>query len=593
MIKVFKIITNRNFLPILVVLIISILAARRLLFERGYFVMHDDLQMMRQLEMEKCFLDGQIPCRWVPDMGFGFGFPLFNYYPPLPYLVGEAFRIIGFSFVETIKLTFELSLILSGISMYFLAKEFFGKIGGVLASGFYVWAPYRAVDIFVRGAMNESWAFILFPLIFLFSYRLVTSDKFKVTSNVIFLSLSYSLLIMTHNIMVLIFTPVFIIWVFIWLWQSGKWTRLLDLVKSGLLAIGISAFFIIPVIFERKLVRIENLIGGYYDYAGHFASLRQLFVSRFWGYGGSIWGPNDGMSFQVGHLHWILSLVIGFSLFLYLLRKRNGWVKTFRTNNLLLITCYLILTGWFSIFLVHYKSYPIWKNIAILSYVQFPWRFLSIVVFSLSFLVGVIPGVFVSFKERKRLLSKLILTPPQILVTTFLLATLIFFNWNYFLPMNGAMGRITDGEKFSGVSWELQQGGGVTDYLPLAADRQPHAASGGIADVYSGDVEIKNALQGTYWVKLYAKVESDFGLVRINVFDYPNWRVFANNSRVDIFVPDDEEIGRIHFTLPQGEYLVYAQLFNTWPRTLGNLISLFTMGGLLVYLLRQNKLLHA
>src|SRR3972149_11191211 len=83
-----KVISSPDFLPMFFVLILSILAGRHL-FTPGYFNMHDDLQMMRQLEMEKCILDGQIPCRWVPDMGYGFGFPLFNFYPPLPYLVGQ------------------------------------------------------------------------------------------------------------------------------------------------------------------------------------------------------------------------------------------------------------------------------------------------------------------------------------------------------------------------------------------------------------------------------------------------------------------------------------------------------------------------
>jgi hypothetical protein len=35
-----------------------------------------------------------------------------------------------------------------------------------MSSVFYVWAPYRALDVYVRGAMNESWAFVWFPLIF-------------------------------------------------------------------------------------------------------------------------------------------------------------------------------------------------------------------------------------------------------------------------------------------------------------------------------------------------------------------------------------------------------------------------------------------
>ena len=78
-----KLISSPNFWPLIIILAFALLAGRTLLTP-GYFIMHDDLQMMRQLEMEKCFLDRQIPCRWIPDMGYGFGFPLFNFYPPLP-----------------------------------------------------------------------------------------------------------------------------------------------------------------------------------------------------------------------------------------------------------------------------------------------------------------------------------------------------------------------------------------------------------------------------------------------------------------------------------------------------------------------------
>ena len=106
-------------LLIFLVLIFGVLASRDL-FRSGYFIMHDDLQMMRQLEMEKCFLDGQIPCRWVPDMGYGFGYPLFNFYPPFPYMLGEIFRVLGFAFTTTIRLTFALSIIASGIIMFLL-----------------------------------------------------------------------------------------------------------------------------------------------------------------------------------------------------------------------------------------------------------------------------------------------------------------------------------------------------------------------------------------------------------------------------------------------------------------------------------------
>src|SRR5579864_6221873 len=116
-----KLIKSSNFWPLVIVIAFGLLAGKGL-FGPGYFNMHDDLQMMRQLEMEKCFMTLQIPCRWVPDMGYGFGFPLFNFYPPLPYLFGELVRVFGIQFVDTVKLTFIFAFIASGTSMYFLAN---------------------------------------------------------------------------------------------------------------------------------------------------------------------------------------------------------------------------------------------------------------------------------------------------------------------------------------------------------------------------------------------------------------------------------------------------------------------------------------
>ena len=62
---------------IVVIIFILGLSVSQPLMKTGYFSHQDDLQVMRIFEMRKCFSDFQIPCRWVPDMGWGNGFPLF------------------------------------------------------------------------------------------------------------------------------------------------------------------------------------------------------------------------------------------------------------------------------------------------------------------------------------------------------------------------------------------------------------------------------------------------------------------------------------------------------------------------------------
>jgi len=64
------------------------------LFKSGYFSHQDDLQVIRLVEMRKCFADFQIPCRWVPDMGWGNGFPLFNFYGVFTYYLGAVISFL-------------------------------------------------------------------------------------------------------------------------------------------------------------------------------------------------------------------------------------------------------------------------------------------------------------------------------------------------------------------------------------------------------------------------------------------------------------------------------------------------------------------
>lgn len=575
-----------NFWPLVIIIFFAILAGRFLIFKSGYFNMHDDLQMMRQLEMEKCFLDGQIPCRWVPDMGYGFGFPLFNFYPPLPYLIGEVIRVLGASFVTTVKLTFALSFVVSGVGMYFLAKDFFGRSGGVLASVFYIWAPYHSVDVYVRGAMNEAWALAWFPFIFWAGYRLVKEKKNQ-AQWIIGLALSWFALLTSHNLMVLIFAPLFIIWIFLHMWQEKSLKRIPQLAISGILAFGLAAYFTLPALIENKLTQIESVLVGYYDFTAHYVSVGQLLFSRFWGYGPSVWGiKDDRMSFQVGYAHWILSLlVIVFVLVKIRNLKKEGKniLAEIRKDVLLLVVSFFFLFGWAATFMAHPRSTFVWLAIPQLRLVQFPWRFLAIVIFAFSFLVGALPGLFEKLKIPKKFLTKTLVTYFQMIISLVLILIMLIFNWNYFKPEYGKMGPLTDEEKFSDAAWELQQTAGIYDYLPSTAKTAPKEPRKELAEFIEGEGEITKVEEGTYWGKFNANVESEEALIRINIFEFPNWVVTVDGLEVETFIDEDEVWGRMYIDISKGEHLVYAQLYNTWPRTAGNLISLISWAGLITF----------
>jgi len=563
----------KNKILVLLVIVLGLLASRDL-FRFGYFNMHDDLQMMRQLQMEKCFLDGQVPCRWVPDMGYGYGYPLFNFYPPLPYLFGEGFRAIGVPFTDTAKYLFALSIIFSGITMYYFAKELYGKIGGFLSSAFYIWAPYHATDIYVRGAMNEAWALVWFPLIFLSAYKILTAEKVPnwLSKWGLVFSLSWFALLTSHNLMVLILAPVLGIWLMVEIIRRKKYGRILHYLIYSLLSLGLASFFTIPALFENNLTQVRSQLQGYYNYTAHFVSLRQLFVSRFWGFGGSIFGTNDGMAFQVGHIHTLFAILASVVGFLILIKKRKKILELVGSNEVVLISLYIIVVGWLSAFMAHQKSYLIWELIPQLGYLQFPWRFLTLVIFSFSIMAGFFIFILFGWIKEKPFIVRMPVKMFQIIFVFITVISVVAFNWNYFKPEG--IGGVVDSAKFTGEAWRLQQTAGIYDYLPQTAKIAPDNPRRTLVEIMDGEVGVSGGEQGTYWVSFNADIESDNAVLRLNVLDFPEWRVFANGNRIEKYIAEEEMFGRIWFDLPRGEYQIYAQIFNTPIRTYANIISL-------------------
>ena len=178
----------KNFVAILVILLASIVISLPLL-KPGLYVIHDDQQIARLFLFDEALKSGQFPVRWVDGLGFGFGYPLFVFYPPFVYMLGELFHLIGSGFINSIKLVFFASIIASGFAMYILAKEFWDKYSAVVASVFYLLVPYRALDIYVRGALSESFSFVWLPLILWSLYRLKRTEKaFYIYISAIFLA---------------------------------------------------------------------------------------------------------------------------------------------------------------------------------------------------------------------------------------------------------------------------------------------------------------------------------------------------------------------------------------------------------------------
>jgi len=521
--------------------------------------MHDDMQAMRVLQMDKCIKDGQIPCRWVPDMGYGYGYPQFIYYSPLPYYVMEIFHLGGLQIIDSVKAGIILGFLLSGLAMYLLGRSLWGNLGGVVAAVFYVYAPYHASDIYTRGAMGEFWALVFLPLVFWAIYEFVQTEKKKY---MIFLALSTGGLLITHNITSFAFFPLAGLWglfLLIRYKKIGLWKKLL---VSALWGTGFAGFFLLPVIFEKNFAHVETMTVGYFNYLAHFVSLKQLFVSSHWGYGSSELGSYDDLSFFIGTMQWFFSaLAVAVA---FILRKRE---KMFS------VVVFLFLIGIAATFMTHQRSSFIWSKISLLSYFQFPWRFLTIIIFAASILSGyVIYGIKNS--------------ATRIFLCAFMIYLVLLLNGSYFRPREWY--NITDKEKFSGPLWEKELTISIYDYLPIFAKNPPDKEAPLKPTVTEGIAEFSSYLKGSDWQKGDMVVSSEKAKIILPLYYFPGFKVWVDGRTIKT-IDFNNDLGLISFELGKGHHKIYVKLLRTPVRVLGDCLSLASVL-LLVYILSGKRL---
>jgi hypothetical protein len=282
----------------------------------------------------------------------------------------------------------------------------------------------------------------------------------------------------------------------------------------------------------------------------------------------------------------VLAIVVGLLLLVRAVRERRV-----KKDRVLLTTCYMLLVGWFAAYMTHLKSIWIYQLIPQLSYIQFPWRFLTITIFAFSFVVGYLPGLIAKMKAKHGFFVKLIITPPQLIVTFVLILILVSMNWRYFRVER--TGPVTDKEKFSGEAWRIQQTAGIYDYLPIYAKTAPKSTPSAPVELIEGDGLVSGMGQGTYYTKFNANVESETAKVRVSTLYFPGWRAFikenSNIKELDIYIPEEEEWGRMWIDLPQGEHEVLLQLFNTPVRTYSNILSILSFAVLFSYPVWKNR----
>ncbi|MCR4326812.1 MAG: 6-pyruvoyl-tetrahydropterin synthase-related protein [Candidatus Roizmanbacteria bacterium] len=347
--------------------IVACIGAILPLLNNSYFSMHDQQHVVRLYLMNVGMHQGIWYPRLVDGLGFGFGYPLFNFYPPLFYFIAQVFVLIGMGYIWSIKLALISLFVISYVGMYGLVYALTkNRVAATLAGVLYVLAPYHAVLIFVRGAFAEFTGYAFIPLVLWGFVRIVQNRR------TVLYGTAVAALLLSHPFVSFPFFLLFPLLFFATLFFEQERIRIiLQTAYATLIGFAIAAFFWLPSMMERNETLVSRILTTQLaDYKMHFLYLRQLLYSR-WDYGGSIYGLEDGMSFQIGFVH-IALVAITATFTVYTLWKTKSYKKVPMELS------YGLLLG-VAILMTTFKTQWIWDRISFLWYLQFPWRFLVFV----------------------------------------------------------------------------------------------------------------------------------------------------------------------------------------------------------------------
>lgn len=533
-------------------LIIGVCVFLRPIFGPGLFHSHEMWNnIIRLSELDESITHGRLYPRLFSNLLGGYGMPFLNFYAPLTFYVGELFHCLGMSYLTSIQSVFVLGALLAAVGMFLFVRSLWGKVPALVAALAYLFAPYHIVDIYVRGNIAEFFAMGMLPFV-LWSFTELTMRKNKAW--IVLASLIYGLFILSHNITALFGTGFLGSYLLFRFLAQRKDFPISRVFIALLLGLGLSAFFWLPALIEKEFVRASILIEGANLLEDHFVYFSQL-VNPSWGFGLSVAGSEDGMSFQIGILHWLgfAGAIVG-----VILGKKKG------ENSFGGTVAFFAVVAIMCVFLMLPVSGFVWKRIELVRFIQFPWRLLLFVSFSTSVLIGA--AIHALPRESK-------VYPVGVLLT----AVLCIVVYGSYCKVEGYYPTRV---KYNGFNTRRARVDTVAgEYVPKTALSIPEKISDNDLIIAQGEVQWKNLYICDASYEYHIRVSRP-STIKCEALWYPGWNVYLNDRIIESY-PSKEE-GLIEFRVPRGDYLCKVRFEETPLRLAADYTSAFAIFSILI-----------
>lgn len=477
------------------------------LFHKGFFITDDgEWMIIRFSAFYSAIRDGQFPVRFLHRLYFGYGYPVPTFlYPGFMYFA-VPIHLLKIGFITTIKIIIGISLFGTTIFTYFWLSKFFNRISSLLGSIFSLYIPYHMYDIFTRGSVGEIFALLWIPYIFWMIER----------KSIFFTAIGISFLLISHNSLAAIFLPIIIFYMALNALNSpNKKAQLYYYICVLVVGLGMAAFFLLPAIFELSLTNFSKIKVS--DPFSYFANIQLIGYST------------------------IFILIIAL-LFLF----KISFKKTKQYKEQLFI--FFLIVTLLCVFLSSSASRTVWYFLPS-SFIQFPFRLLSIFLLSVPFLIA-----FITSKLQKKY------------QTMFIIASLIILIFSVYKFINIQTIDKDDGYYSTNDATTTVQ----DEYLPVWVKEKVSKRPADKVEIVEGQGKIENVLSTNKKISFNLNLAKN-SLVRVNTIYWPGWNALVDDKNTKITYQNPKGVMELHIS--QGKHRVQLIFQETSLRIIADIIS--------------------
>lgn len=485
--------------------------------------------------------------RWTEWANFGYGEPRFVFYPPLSWLLGALLgRLLPWTWVLPVLVVSVETL--AGLSAYaLLRRAASSRRAALVGAAAFAANPYALLVVYVRSDFAELLAVALFPLLFLAALRLAglldsgpagfpRVAAFALVFCAIWLSNAPAAVIASYTAALL----------FLLAALERRSLRPLAAGASGLLlGFALAGFYLVPAIAEQRWVNIQGALGAGLDPGDNFLYAKTTDLEH------------DAFNRVASHMAVLLLAAL-----------TAGALAAWRGRRTAALRALSALAACVALLMLP-VSHFLWRLLPELRFVQFPWRWMSV--------LAVLAALFAAWSPPGRLRW----------IWPFAAAAAILASGRYLTrhtwwdseDMPALEAAVADQAGFEGTDEYDPSGDDRSDLR----EKQPRARflpgeAGGqriFADVWTAEHRSLRV------------VTPKAARVELRLLDYPAWKVRVDGRPAEVSHPEGTR--QMIVAVPAGESRIEAEFVRTRDRTLGGWLSAAAAAGSLGLLLRRRR----